>query len=478
MKKCYATTIILTLLLISSVYAEDTKEIVVIETFPANPTIGILWTVVIYVDHPVPEEVTVIAPLFESFSLESILKIPRRKEGTLDMQTFVEYKFIPNAAGRFVMEPFTIITPDNLIQTDRQIFNIDIHYYEQKLLSPGLVWEYTSAQIQAGDQIIIALCISNLPVFRFPPQEFFAMEIPPGAIFTALSVSPEERAGGIITKYSLIPLEGDFRIPARQLRYEDIVFEIPALHIRVTEYISDSMNLQAVIQEGIKTDVIIGKTFPEFNYSDFDSSVLYNFWKEQCEKIYFETRKLWEDGNYALALAELRRNERDHPAGVVFTHIRQKAEEIFGINNTVNESRWRKNIFFTLAVFILICIVIIPAGYFLLSKNTDRNHLIKKVILVCITITIIIASFYIFRYTDNRIILGFSTPDNFGITRETAVRRLADYDGEELFVFKEGQPVVILLNSGDVSSGLWVYVRTNDADKKTGWIPAEAVVFY
>jgi len=50
---------------------------------------------------------------------------------------------------------------------------------------------------------------------------------------------------------------------------------------------------------------------------------------------------------------------------------------------------------------------------------------------------------------------------------------MADVEGEVLFSFREGQPVVILLNSGS-----WVYVRTNDAAGSSGWIPAEEVEFY
>jgi hypothetical protein len=83
----------------------------------------------------------------------------------------------------------------------------------------------------------------------------------------------------------------------------------------------------------------------------------------------------------------------------------------------------------------------------------------------------VLGLFCLYRLMDLR---GFNGKNGrFGVTHETPVRRTADYAGEEFFSFREGQPVIILHNSST-----WLNVRANDASGGSGWIPADAVIFY
>jgi hypothetical protein len=102
-----------------------------------------------------------------------------------------------------------------------------------------------------------------------------------------------------------------------------------------------------------------------------------------------------------------------------------------------------------------------------------RKHIWKKaVFFVCIMVFSVVVFVFIYLFMDSRGISGGKS-GNFGVTTETPVRRMADYEGQELFKFKEGQPVIILLNSGS-----WLFVRSNDNINASGWIPSEDVIFY
>ena len=96
------------------------------------------------------------------------------------------------------------------------------------------IWEGAPAQMTAGERAVFTLRITGRTGGQLPPEEFFMPEVPPGVILAPLPVSAEERAGGIVLKLNLIPLNADFYLPARVLQYENIRFGIPALRIGVS----------------------------------------------------------------------------------------------------------------------------------------------------------------------------------------------------------------------------------------------------
>jgi len=71
----------------------------------------------------------------------------------------------------------------------------------------------------------------------------------------------------------------------------------------------------------------------------FPADPLFTSHREDCEKIYYFIKQLWEEGKYAQALALLRKNEREHQAGSFFAALRLKTEHILGIKNTANENK-------------------------------------------------------------------------------------------------------------------------------------------
>jgi hypothetical protein len=492
MKKYEMFRITLTVFLLMftpAIYAQDTNNtdadenkfpLVYIETYPQTPTAGVPWILTLLIDHGVPDEVIVIAPpLSPSLSMDRFIKTPRMTNSRL--QTVVEYRFILNTPGRYTLESFTVITPHGTAETEPYILEIQGAVTEQRASSPRIFWEGSPGQMAAGERAVLSLRITGWNSGRLP-QEFFMPEVPRGAILEALPLTAEERSRGIAIKLNLIPL-GDFRLPARILRYENLMFEIPALYIRVTNAASrvteretPEQNTAYIARDSGNISDNTHAPFPDFNLASpdnlfFGKIILDKLWYAQCENIYHKTRDLWDRGLYSQALAELRQNEREHPAGVLLRPIRREAEEKLLFFNMENENRWRRKLLLSLSFLVFFLVIIVPLVCFaFIRKPFQKGAALFP--LLCAFVFAIVVFAYIYIFLDSRNV--FSGNENrFGVTNETPVRRTADFDGENLFRFREGQPVVIMLNSGT-----WVFVRTNDSAGSSGWIPAEEVIFY
>ena len=425
---------------------------------PATPVTGKPMTITLLIDYPVPEDVTVIAPSFAGFlTIDRIVKTPRVTE--TQVFTVVEYRFIPAVSGRVVLESFTVVCPAGITESGSLAVNIRMEGEEPALLTPRLVWEGAPRQMAAGDRVTLVLRAGGWNSRR-PPPEFFMPPVPQGVILALSPLSEQERAGGIAVKLTLIPLNaGDFRLSARTIQHENVRFTIPALNIQITG--PSARPPQSAVENHNAGNVT--PPFPDFVLAVPES------YRLQCENIYNTAKELWENGLFAKALAELRRNERDHPAGALLKPLRRQAEENLGLFNTENESRRRRKALSGLFSFLLFLVIITPfVCLFLIKKG---NSLRKKAFL-CAVVLSAAGSFFFYRFADSRFV--YHRKENlFGVTKETPVRRMAGIEGEGLFRFREGQPVIILLNSGS-----WVYVRANDAAGSSGWIPTKEVEFY
>jgi len=455
----------------------DTEEIedpgpqVFTSVNPEIPVIGRPLTISLIIDYPVPEEVTVIPPSFaSSLTLDRIVKTPR-VTGT-QVLTVVEYRFIPTRSGRVVLESFTVVCPLGVKETESLILNIRAEGGEPLILTPRLVWEGAPRQIAVGDRITLVLRASGWSSRR-PPPEFFMPPVPQGVILALLPLSEQERAGGIAVKLTLIPLtSGDFRLSARTLRDENVVFTIPALNIQIT----GSPAVQPPqpdegISGGDNTENLIA-SFPEFILTAPAKSSIIEIHRRQCEDIYNTAKEFWDSGLFAKSLALLRRSERDHPAGSLLQPIRRQAEENLGIFHTENENRQRRKLLSALFSFILFIVIITPFVCLYLLKKRNFGVSRMKMVLLCAIVFSAAVSFFFYRLSDTRFVFH-GKGNHQGVTKETPVRRMADIEGEGVSNFREGQPVVILLHSSS-----WVYVRANDASAFSGWIPAQEIEFY
>jgi hypothetical protein len=219
------------IILVASVYAETPS--VIVETLPQKPVFGMPWTVTILVNHPVPRDIDVLAPIFPGgLSLDLFTKMPRMIEDQI--MTSFEYKFIINGFGEVVLEPFKVITPQDTTETDSIILEIAVPSEQRKII-PRIVWNNAPSQMFQGERATLSIRITGWNSSQ-PPPEFFMPEVPQGVLLALAPVSSTERAAGIAAKFTLIPLyTGDFRLPARVLHHDNYIFEIPALRIKLLE---------------------------------------------------------------------------------------------------------------------------------------------------------------------------------------------------------------------------------------------------
>ena len=447
---------------------EDPRPQIFTSVDPQTPVTGRPLTISLIIDHPVPEEVTVIAPPFSgSLTLDRIVKNPR----VTDTQVFtlVEYRLIPSRSGRIVLESFTVVCPSGIAESGSFVLNILGEGEEPLLINPRLAWE-APRQTAAGDRVTLVLRASGWNSLS-PEPEFFMPPVPHGVILAHLPLTEQERAGGIVVKLTLIPLSaGNFRLNERTVRHENVEFAIPALNIQITGFSAVQPLLLEDDSRGGENIGIIAVSFPEFILTASAKSGIREAQLLQCRDIYNAAKELWDSGFFAKALAELRRGERDHPSGHLLHPIRRQAEENLGVFHTENENRQRRKVIFVFFSFILFFVIIAPfiCLFLIKKKNTPR----RKAILLCAIAFSAVFSFFFYRMAYS--MLAYRGRGNlFGVTKETPVRRMAGIEGEGVFHFREGQPVVILLYSGS-----WVYVRANDASGFSGWIPAEEVEFY
>jgi len=446
---------------------EDPGPEVITSVDPVIPVTGRTMTISIIIDYPVPEEVNVIAPPFtDSLILDRIVKNPRVTE--TQVLTVVEYRLIPVKSGRVTLDSFTVVCPAGITESDALSFNVRGEGDEQLILTPRLAWEEAPRQIPAGDRVTLVLRASGWNSSS-PAPEFFMPPVPQGVIIALLPLSEEERAGGIAVKLTLIPLNpGSFRMNSRTVRHENVIFSIPSLNIQITG--SSAAQPPPEEDNHVSGSVNVTVTFPDFILTSPAQSVIRETHRLQCRNIYDTAKNLWDSGLFAKSLAELRRNERDHPAGALLQPLRRQAEESLGIFITEDENRQRRKTLSAFFSFILFFVIIAPFVCLFLIKK--RNSLRMKMVLLCAVVFSAALSFFFYRLSVS--MFTFHGKGNLlGVTKETPVRRMADIEGEGVFNFREGQPVVILLDSGS-----WVYVRANDALGFSGWIPAEAVEFY
>jgi hypothetical protein len=427
--------------------------IVEVEITPEMPKVGRPVVITLIIDHPVPDAVTVVAPLFPPpLVFDRLVKTPKSSEG--QVKTAVEYRLIPNNPGLFILEPFTVFVPFHTIRTQPLVLDVSLPNEEKSVPIPRITWEGVPSRMTAGDRADFAIRASGFGQ-RKPPEDFFTPVIPRRAVLETSPMFTDEKTGMITVRFSFIPMEaGEFRLNARTLYFENVRFEVPGLRIRVNEPVSAG--------EQIAEAAVSGKEqarFPEFDLTVSDKSL---------EDIYGEAKDLWDAGFHAQALAALRRNERDAPSGAFLQPFRRKAEENLEIFNTENENRSGGKFLMGLAIFFFMIVIFIPFICFILFTGSFR----KKAVLASVIGLVCLGFFFLYRAAGSRKTAGQS--GRFGVTVETPVRRVADYGGEELFTFKEGQPVMILQNSG---TG-WLNVRANEAQGVSGWIPEDSVIFY
>jgi len=359
-----------------------------------TPAVGSTWVLTVLTDHNNPNQVSVLEPPFaEGLFLEQVLQGPRlvnlaswlggaAHAAPYERWTATEYRFVLNSPGVFTFEPFTVVTPQGqartgpftLVVQDPQIATGGRRY--------ATAWAGIPESLGTGEHAIFTLNLGDGGDQARPRAGLFMPTVPPGHILESLPVSQAQAAQGTVLRLRLIPLEaGAFVLGQRQFSYGNAVFEIPALHIPVSQ--SARGLVIAAPEAETMVPVMAGPTppFPSREIALAANPRLHERHRGEFEAVYFTALNLWERGYRANALAVLRQNERDHRAGALFAAIRREAEASLGLTGTRDE-------------------------------RTGRTAFFR------------------------------GRPEG-AVLRETGVRRVPDIAGEEIARFADGQPVTI-----------------------------------
>lgn len=213
--------------------ANDNRKVSVQISYETSPVAGKPWVLTLTIDYPDPEGVTVTQPAADFLSLERIVKSPRLTGARL--QTVVDYRFIPNKAGRFTLGSFAVICSSGFAVTEPVILNIRAENEEQRPLVLSLVWEGVPSKLETGERAVLSL-VSDTYNPRTPSHGFFTPEVPAGIILSSLQLTEQERKDGVYAAFELIPLAGgNIYLPSRRLQFENTVYEIPALRITAAD---------------------------------------------------------------------------------------------------------------------------------------------------------------------------------------------------------------------------------------------------
>ncbi|MDR0290821.1 MAG: hypothetical protein LBI06_07795 [Treponema sp.] len=388
-----------------TLFGNETEPRILIHTSPDYPAAGSIWAFTLLIAHSEPNEVEVFAPNFTGpLLLEQVIKGPRffnpstgqlsvsNPTGTAENNepllpvspsfferwTIMEYRFMLNSPGTISFDAFTVVTPHGQITTDPFDLHVLRSQNSAEILTYRLVWEGIPLSLKVGESAVFTLrCGGWNAASLLPDAGLFLPPVPPGHILESIPLTPAEKSAGIVLKLRLIPLEtSPFVIESRRVSY-NANFEIPSLRIAVGR----SAGNAAGSNEAAPEQNIVAAPFPPLETARRNNSDLFQKHRGECETIYASARNLWEAGRMANALATLRQNERDHPAGAFFAALRRNAEEALGFAGTNDEKR----------------------SWLPFFRNKSRSAVIK----------------------------------------ETVVRRIPDMAGREIARFREGQPVLL-----------------------------------
>jgi hypothetical protein len=464
---------------------------VILESSPERPILGGSWRVSILVDHPVPEEVTVIPPELPPFLSFAQSRKEARFVGSSPEQgsrwTLAEFLFVPHKTGEIVLEPFEALVGDSRVLTPAARAVVIAGEGEAEEYHPRLVWDDPPEPLRIGEAAELSLRIlegdprkplRRLPLRVSPPAEALVEELP---------LSGEEADQGLALRLRVIPLEGNrVSLGPFPLRFETLTLDVPALSLALapprpalppppgtdpgalpgTDPLPPEPGGAALDGPSPAFPELLGEPFPLFR----------NSYRETLDR----ARDYWRQARYAEALGELRRGERDLLSGPALAPARRAAEALLGLPPTEDE-KWRPRNGFVALIILSFCLLLLAVALPLRARGGGSG---KK------GVTSLFFRGYSSVVFALVALMGFGIaglarspggfrggaagrrPGNAAVAlRSCAAYRVPDLRGAISARWQEGQPVRVRS-----ASGAWAYAESPAGD--AGWVSQDSIVFY
>ncbi|GHV25644.1 hypothetical protein AGMMS4952_03930 [Spirochaetia bacterium] len=455
---------------------------VLVESSPERPVLEGSWRISIRVDHPVPEEVTVIPPELPP-SLTFALSRKEKREGRW---TLAEFWFVPHRTGAVTLGSFEIQAPGYRTMTEElRAYVTAAEGGSPEEYHPQLAWDPFPAVLSAGEPLELSLRIRGQDPGRSLRPGPFHVTAPAAAILEELPLTPSDREQGRVLRIRLTPLEGTgitaISLGPFPLRFDTLTLEAPAISIRLRPPLSGN-----TAPTGSAPGNTAAETTPEQTQGSSDPpppfpetpGEPFPLFRKAYEETLDRAHELWSRACYAEALGELRRGERDLFAGPALAAPRRAAEQALGLGRTAGmaDEKWRpRNFFLALTILssgLLLLIIVLPLR--------ERRRGARILLLLAAGIL----GFGIAGLSPRVSPLARTAPEtgylrgSFAVLRSTeealphvTAYRVPDIQGATSARWMEGQPVRIRAVADS-----WAYAESPDGD--AGWVPQDNLVFY
>ena len=455
----------------------------IIQCSPDTPSAGSPLTITLLVEHSNPHEVTILAPSFpDSFFLDRVFKSARLMPGTDSRKiwTEAEYRIIPGSPGSYTIDPFVIIMPGGNFTTGSISVTVSGEVPAGAAHRLRLQWKNVPAELHVGQNVVIGLAVSgwnsDLPL---PGPLVFLPPLDKSCIIEAAEQESPAGESDFVLGFTLIPVAAQtLYFPARTVAYNNFIFEIPELGIKVSPSPFEFLKI-AVPEEQAPVPL-----FPEFDFplsSGFFTRLFFRIgvFRADYETVYRTAEDLYNRMLYIEALALLRQNERDKTAFPLFASLRRRTEQNMGVYDTRNEKP-EKFLFIVYQAFIALALIVLIVFYL---RKTSR----KSKVVLCVIFIAVSAGYLVFRLSETWAAgLPHAGPCKFALLKNTWLCQVPDYSAEQFNCFTLGQPVRVFriakenknteqLLPAEVS---WVWIISYNKERLSGWIPEDQAVFY
>jgi hypothetical protein len=436
------------------------------------------FLLVMQVNHADPLEVKLTPPDFGgNYTLDMLRSTMYIRNGSGDdaeKWTELELFITPKAAGKLHIDPFTVSTPGQLFWTQPVELNV---LPEEKSGTPALLWGGVKS-IQQGASGEVYLRITG----TWTASESLPVNIaaPRNAIVEPLNLTGDDKYSGIVFRIRVTPLdEKAVDLGPVKFNYEKWTLTVPALSLRVLKSVKKTASRPAgtidypaelaasFLQTG-RQEARAGNKKTPFPPEAAGKKRLGAF----LSGAYFTgaaeaAAKFWDEGNYAAALAALRKGERDSIAGIEFAALRKQCEKALGIPVMVNEN-WRPSALFWAFIALSLLFIIARLVIFFVKAGRVKidGSLKPRLPRLEIAIAALIFILCAVLLAGKKIDAGTRA-----IARTSFYYNVPEISGPQAGSFELGTPLRIT-----TKSGVWLYATSEDGTG--GWLPRQEIVLY